>query len=375
MHASHLRPPARRGLLLLLAAALAFPACEIHVGSASDALPAGPDAPPDGTSSPADAAPGAPAVDAGAAVDGAAAPRADAGTTPKDAAAAPIGTLVYEKVASGVHQYDFASGQVKRLFDGSFPERLPSGETVVVDDYYQRVYVWNATGTSRTKLFESPSTFTCYEPRVSPDGKLVAFTHANSSYDNPDLGTLVYARDGQRRAFFAGLFSPSWTPDGRLVMSGSWRYPASLVEKVKTPMRPGLFVSDAALTTATRFDPQLDDPPPLQPAVSPDGKAVAFVLNHHLWRAGLDGAGLRQVTDGAMEESHPTWSPDGAWLAAVAYGTFEITYHTSIVVLPATGAGPLAIVPEAMIWPRQKDAPSSSLSNGRLNGSSSLSWR
>jgi Tol biopolymer transport system component len=30
---------------------------------------------------------------------------------------------------------------------------------------------------------------------------------------------------------------------------------------------------------------------------------------------GRDGAGLTQLTDGALGAGNPTWSPDGAWIA------------------------------------------------------------
>ena len=74
---------------------------------------------------------------------------------------------------------------------------------------------------------------------------------------------------------------------------------------------------------------KLDDIPRLRevrdPQVSPDGKAVAFVVSTidakedkssaHIWQVGMDGKGERQITAGSEGESSPRWSPDGKYLA------------------------------------------------------------
>jgi uncharacterized repeat protein (TIGR01451 family) len=58
------------------------------------------------------------------------------------------------------------------------------------------------------------------------------------------------------------------------------------------------------------------------PAVSPDGTRIAFEQTrdgvgswHDLFVVGVDGTGLRQVTDGTNDNRRPTWSPDGTALA------------------------------------------------------------
>ncbi|WP_434742255.1 hypothetical protein [Micromonospora sp. SH-82] len=59
-----------------------------------------------------------------------------------------------------------------------------------------------------------------------------------------------------------------------------------------------------------------------EPAISPDGTRIAFEQTRtgvNSWRdvfvVGVDGTGLRQVTDGVGDYRHPTWSPDGTGLA------------------------------------------------------------
>lgn len=56
-------------------------------------------------------------------------------------------------------------------------------------------------------------------------------------------------------------------------------------------------------------------------AVSPDGSRVAMVLSKsgsaNIWVCNADGTGLRRVTTG-VEDSSPTWSPDGRWICFAA---------------------------------------------------------
>ena len=62
------------------------------------------------------------------------------------------------------------------------------------------------------------------------------------------------------------------------------------------------------------------------PAISPDGRQVAFTLRETNWDENayetelwLGGSGaLRQLTNGKKSSLQPAWSPDGAWLAFIS---------------------------------------------------------
>ena len=60
---------------------------------------------------------------------------------------------------------------------------------------------------------------------------------------------------------------------------------------------------------------------PAEPAVSPDGRAVAVAAGGHLWRLALLPGGTvgpaQQLTWGPALDSRPAWSADGSKLAAV----------------------------------------------------------
>ncbi len=59
----------------------------------------------------------------------------------------------------------------------------------------------------------------------------------------------------------------------------------------------------------------------MQPALSPDASRVAFSSNvegkFSIYVVGVDGEGLRRVTDGPGEDSESAWSPDGTRIAFV----------------------------------------------------------
>jgi imidazolonepropionase-like amidohydrolase len=51
------------------------------------------------------------------------------------------------------------------------------------------------------------------------------------------------------------------------------------------------------------------------PTVAPDGTRIAFALYGKIWLAPTAGGDARQVTFGSGWDSHPTWSPDGRFIA------------------------------------------------------------
>jgi multidrug resistance efflux pump/uncharacterized protein YraI len=65
----------------------------------------------------------------------------------------------------------------------------------------------------------------------------------------------------------------------------------------------------------------------MDPALSPDGRTVAFVRSggkHGLYLIGIDGTGERRIYSGGENLRAPNWSPDGQWLVFVRRtGTFE----------------------------------------------------
>ena len=51
------------------------------------------------------------------------------------------------------------------------------------------------------------------------------------------------------------------------------------------------------------------------PAISPDGKTIAFSYRGDIWLVDRDGGGARLLTSHAGHERSPVWSPDGKEIA------------------------------------------------------------
>jgi TolB protein len=81
-----------------------------------------------------------------------------------------------------------------------------------------------------------------------------------------------------------------------------------------------------------------------QPALSPDGKSVVFVSNrdgnNELYVIGVNGTGLRRITDTAYPEIDPSFSPDGRWIIYTSMAEGD----KDIVRIPLAGGEPEILV-------------------------------
>ena len=79
---------------------------------------------------------------------------------------------------------------------------------------------------------------------------------------------------------------------------------------------------------------------PRSPALSPDGKSIAFTwegegqpqgANAHIYVAAIDGGPPKRVTTGTDPEDHAAWSPEGQRIAFVRRGKARGTYVVSLI--------------------------------------------
>ena len=95
----------------------------------------------------------------------------------------------------------------------------------------------------------------------------------------------------------------------------------------------------SALLSAMATMAQLPDPSPKpivgarMPALSPDGKRLAFVYRGDIWLADAEGGRARPLTFHLEFDAYPVFSPDGRWLA---FGS-KRTGNWDIFVMPADG--------------------------------------
>jgi Tol biopolymer transport system component/tRNA A-37 threonylcarbamoyl transferase component Bud32 len=160
------------------------------------------------------------------------------------------------------------------------------------------------------------------EPALSPDGGLIAY--ASDQSGNADIW-VVDAHGGNPLRLTdhpASDRDPDWFPDGTAIAFASDRGDRRAVWKV--PRLGG---------GATLVVPDAEDP-----AISPDGKRIAFARSEasgeqRIWVAPLEAVSkarrLTQDGQGIWQHRHPAWSPDGS----------QISYEAQrdLWVIPSTG--------------------------------------
>ncbi len=249
-------------------------------------------------------------------------------STGANGAGGAAGTLYLNaEIHATVYSFDLSSGNTKKLVSCADPYVTPQGTILCVSTAAGSsgdLGEYSADGTTfRTIVkqnFQAPYAVTYDDhfqnPQLSPDGKEVVYEGQFS------VGYDIYVVDRATGALLAssnpptvgiGFLRPTWTPNGRLVVAGH--------------DNQGLYLSDATWTTFTRFDPGLASPS--DPAVSPDGTSVAFVLNGQVYTLGIDGTGLKPIMTTSTTNSWPTWSPDGKSIAFYS--------DTSIFIAPVAG--------------------------------------
>ena len=89
-----------------------------------------------------------------------------------------------------------------------------------------------------------------------------------------------------------------------------------------------LFVSDVAAREPIRL--------PNNPALSPDGKLLAFDWNGDIWVASSHGGEARQLTTHPGKDSQPKFSPDGQEIAFIS----DREGSTQVFTVPVQGGTP-----------------------------------
>ena len=215
---------------------------------------------------------------------------------------------------------------------GSEPAWMPDGSSVV--------FVARTAG-ERPKLVETQGqgvrpvfladvgdpSFGGTRPVVSPDGKLVVSTFENVSVRRSGAAARRWDRAigvtdfvGTGLKVVARGLDPALTPDGKRL---------AFVREVDG--REHVFVAraDGSSPVQVTFGADNDQ----SPAFSPDGKSIVFcaadgvppVEQANLFEMRADGSGLVQLTEGDRFACHPSWGKDGTiYFDANARGRFHV---------------------------------------------------
>jgi Tol biopolymer transport system component len=274
--------------------------------------------------------------------------------------------------SAGIFVMDRQGASTRRLTNvGADPAWTPDGREIVYstesggDAEVRRVpsELWavNVDSGARRRISEADAV----QPRVSPDGRFVAFwalplEQGHSQFSRPDRDVWVLPIAGGTRVQITSggstNWNPAWSPDGRFLYfasdrSGSmniWRVPIDrgtgrAAGEPVAMMAPALsagvmsVAADGSMVYAAHdfstnlrwipFDPvkgvvtgDASDVVTGQRGwtdidVSPDGRRIAMRsirAQEDIWVVGTDGSGLRPLTTDAARDRGPRWAPDGS---------------------------------------------------------------
>jgi Tol biopolymer transport system component len=189
------------------------------------------------------------------------------------------------------------------------------------------LWTMNPDGTAFQRVTKPPPGKSDGDPRWSPDGTTIAFERDDSNsigqiytvtadgshltqLTNCDTGVHVGCSDNH---------TPSWTPDGKTIVFSHCCFPlkGGLGVGLETMRADGSDVHQITLNPDLNWGD-------FGPTVSPDGRWVAFSriigatpgnANQDvsaLFRVGIDGSGLKQLTPYSLMVDEKDWSPNGS---------------------------------------------------------------
>jgi TolB protein len=136
------------------------------------------------------------------------------------------------------------------------------------------------------------------QPDVSPDGKRIAF-HTSMAQK---VMIATVEMNGSNFTIYCEGTSPRWSPDGKKIAFD--RVVGKTVQCFLIDLAGGGQITQLTTTGYNTF-----------PCWSPDGRWIAFLSYRdgftHLFYMASDGSNVTQLTRGATNEVHPSWSADG----------------------------------------------------------------
>lgn len=157
-------------------------------------------------------------------------------------------------------------------------------------------------------------------PAVAPDGSRIVFVSERGGASNfyavrGDGSAEVQLTQGNERKS-----TPVWDSRNRRLLFSVWADGKSAIY---------------SMDPVDKNPHQIGVTPARNPAVSPDGKWVAY-SNHRIYVAAIDGSQEHPITEGVALEFDPAWSPDGKQIAFVRGGP---DHKMNIWVMNADGSG------------------------------------
>ena len=243
----------------------------------------------------------------------------------------PDGTRLNYVTDSGVWSMSRAGGEATLVLKGNFGDAAPSpdGKALVLwlisgEEHKKEPKLWVSSppGAPPRKyepvLFEEEGSFSPVYLRFAPDGRKILL--AKPTAMGPELWLLPFpdgpgAQGKARRVFQSLQASAQWPPEF------SWMPDSKhLVMSFPTPTHPQpqlwmAHVEDEDLEPLTA-----DEGIKVRPAVSPDGKKIAYAsmqLNFDIVGIPVGGGAVQPLIATSRDEMYPAWSPTAPVLAYV----------------------------------------------------------
>ncbi len=159
------------------------------------------------------------------------------------------------------------------------------------------LYLMKADGRDVVRLTTLPS----FEPELAPDGQRVVFA-GDDEHGSIEIYVvdLVTRQVDQLTRLGTETRNPTWSPDSRRIIFEG-------LDPETNEFR--LYLIEANGQDRAR---PLEAPAGSRRAAwSPDGVDVAFIANNEIHTINLDTGQIKQLTDNALQERRPKWSPDG----------------------------------------------------------------
>lgn len=221
---------------------------------------------------------------------------------------------------SEVYVMNIDGSNVKRLtynstFEGNadwFPDGRILVESIAVSGSKNDFWIMNGDGSNQTKITNSDMNTS--RPTVSPDGMKIAFASDKDGKGRYDFNIWIMDIDGSNLKKLTDYdefdSDPAWSPDGKQIA-------------FTRATERGAF--DIMIMNADGTNQRnITNTPEVQeviPAWSPDGNQLAFCRslydtsnNMEIWVMNTDGSNKRQITNNPMQDSEPSWLPDGKHL-------------------------------------------------------------
>jgi TolB protein len=300
-------------------------------------------------------------------------------TSPNNNNGSGSGTIVFGEAIDEVASTSLGSNTSSVLFHGNDPSFTSNGKILydLLGGYtansHEQITMANADGTGASTVVDlgGYNSYLYRHPKMSPDSRYVVFNYWGDDAGAPfgaTSGTAIVSGDGTYIATIANVWDVAWASDGSLIVAST----ITTLEGTYTYNNtPGLFKYDKTFQTVTQIGAPGELTTPQFPAVSPDGKTVAFSMNNHIWTIGMDGSNLKQITAGPNEETYACWSPDGSSIACVSLGDVGLTSGNGLAIVPSNPATPTTVSQNTSVWVKDN----TNGTTGLLSPFGNISWR